>query len=390
MDKAESFKPDLVLFNISNDNKDNCLNLAKEIYAKTKTCFLFVSDPEAACEIEKQDLDYNYYCLIEPFEKDELRDSINSVIDKNKPVSNNDSYDDKEEKRETDDFFSSAVSTQEAEPEIVQAAKTENKPQEMPGHVLKSVIEATHKYSTIDEILSDISGLLQNSLENVDFVSAYTTVNQKAELRCSAGLNDNAAAPRSLNYSNGLAWAAIIAEDIVYIKDINESKYVIEADKQPGFKCCISLPLKQNGLTIGSLNLFSVRDTDAFSDEDMDLLNTSCRQIELTFSYLSKNEELKESEDRFQSLFDKSPVGVLLLDSGYKVYQCNRRIAEILQTTFDKIVGLDIRELGNEKFTSSGRKMLKGSFCRCEFSLKIPGKRKATWLMASLSFGGLK
>lgn len=252
--------------------------------------------------------------------------------------------------------------------------------------ILSSILEATYNLNSVPEILNTVVEVLENSLQSVDFTAVYLTSKQKAELECSKGLTDEFLKDiQSINYSKGLPWASIISESTVNINKVNESKFTTEAEKNIGFQSCISLPIRQNGITIGSLNLFSIQRTNAFSDSEINLLETICRQIEITFSYLGKFEELRQSEQRFQNLFDKSPVGVLLLDSSYKIYQCNRRVAEILQTTFDKIVGLDIREFSNEKFTSSVRKMLKGNFARCEFSLNFPHKKRKVWLLSSLS-----
>lgn len=74
-------------------------------------------------------------------------------------------------------------------------------------------------------------------------------------------MNDLATLPSS----SGLPWASIISEVPEYIKDTNDSKFINDAEKEIGFKSCISLPIRQSGITIGSLNLFSIHSTSAFS-----------------------------------------------------------------------------------------------------------------------------
>jgi PAS domain S-box-containing protein len=300
-------------------------------------------------------------------------------------------HDFKKEESKSLNYFSYFSSKLEGSPEIDNKKDTEINLDELSrlgSHefILSSILEATYNLNSTAEILNTIVEVLENSLVSVDFAAAYLVNNNKAELECSKGLTDEFLTDiQSINHSKGLPWSSIISESTVNINNVNESKFTTEAEREIGFQSCISLPIRQNGITIGSLNLFSIQRTGAFSDAEFNLLETICRQIEIVFSYLGKFEELRQSEQRFQSLFDKSPVGVLLLDNSFKIYQCNRRVAEILQTTFDNIVGFDIREFNNEKFTSSVRKMLKGSFSRCEFSLNIPGKKRKVWLLASLS-----
>ncbi len=391
LDKAAELTPGLVLFNASKENYKKCRDLANEIYTNLKISFLFITDKPTAENFKEEKFDFKYLFIIEPFKKSQLIDGIHSLIDEN----NNGSG--KQETKKTSNsenpigFFVSSVNKEEGKTEASQNENNDIIPKVVPSHndhkpLLKSVLNATYSSNNFNEILNTVATSLQSGLNSVDFVSVYKLEDQKAALICSAGPEDKTInVPSSLNYSKGLPWASIISEDIVFIKDVNNSKYITDTEKQFGVKSCLSVPLKQNGITIGSLSLFSKADTKAYSDEDLEFFDTVSSQIEMTLGYLSKNEKLKQSEDCFKSLFDKSPVGVLLLDNDFRVYQCNRRIAEILQTTFDEIVGMDIRELGNEKFTAASRKMLKGSFTRCEFNIKIAGKRKDLWLMASLS-----
>ncbi len=56
-------------------------------------------------------------------------------------------------------------------------------------------------------------------------------------------------------------------------------------------------------------------------------------------------EALRESEERYRTLFEQAPVGVFLYDMDLRIFALNARFADILQSTVDKVRGLDMTRL---------------------------------------------
>ena len=52
-----------------------------------------------------------------------------------------------------------------------------------------------------------------------------------------------------------------------------------------------------------------------------------------------------DSEQKYRLLFEKSPVGILQFDSNLIITDCNGRFADILRSTKDKLLGLDLHLL---------------------------------------------
>jgi two-component system cell cycle sensor histidine kinase/response regulator CckA len=56
---------------------------------------------------------------------------------------------------------------------------------------------------------------------------------------------------------------------------------------------------------------------------------------------------LRESEQRYHTLFDQSPVGVFMFDKNMVLTDCNERLVEIMRTSRDKLIGIDLTKLRN-------------------------------------------
>ncbi|HOG07509.1 MAG: PAS domain S-box protein [Syntrophales bacterium] len=56
-------------------------------------------------------------------------------------------------------------------------------------------------------------------------------------------------------------------------------------------------------------------------------------------------EALRESEERFRTLFLQAPIGIFIYDRALIVTDCNERFARIVRSSRDRIVGLDLASL---------------------------------------------
>jgi len=73
------------------------------------------------------------------------------------------------------------------------------------------------------------------------------------------------------------------------------------------------------------------------------------------------NKVLQESEEKFRSLFENSPLGVIHIDTSGIVTACNEQLCNILGSSKDKILGFDtLKFLKDEAMLSSIKKALAG------------------------------
>jgi len=69
---------------------------------------------------------------------------------------------------------------------------------------------------------------------------------------------------------------------------------------------------------------------------------------------------LRESEERYRTLFEQSPVGVFLFDRGLRIERFNARFVQILKSTDAALRGLDMRDLRDTRIVPALERALTG------------------------------
>ncbi len=60
------------------------------------------------------------------------------------------------------------------------------------------------------------------------------------------------------------------------------------------------------------------------------------------------DEALRESEERYRTLFEQAPVGVFLFDRSMRITECNLRFVDLVRSSYDRLIGLDIRRIRDQ------------------------------------------
>ncbi len=72
------------------------------------------------------------------------------------------------------------------------------------------------------------------------------------------------------------------------------------------------------------------------------------------------SEALRESEQRYRTLFEQAPVGVFLYDRGFVITEFNSRFVEILRSRAELLRGLDMRRLRDQRLQPTLARALAG------------------------------
>ncbi len=69
---------------------------------------------------------------------------------------------------------------------------------------------------------------------------------------------------------------------------------------------------------------------------------------------------LEESEARYRTLFEQSPIGVFTFDLSRRLVDCNLALVRLLNSSYDKLVGLDLRSLSDTRLLPAIERVLEG------------------------------
>jgi PAS domain S-box-containing protein len=77
--------------------------------------------------------------------------------------------------------------------------------------------------------------------------------------------------------------------------------------------------------------------------------------------------ELKEAEEKYRSIFDYSPLGIMQIDSRGIITTCNQKLAEILNTRVERVTGFDLlKSLKDEDVREATLSVLAGQIAHHE------------------------
>jgi PAS domain S-box-containing protein len=89
----------------------------------------------------------------------------------------------------------------------------------------------------------------------------------------------------------------------------------------------------------------------------------------VSFEAMAEDEltlKLTQSNDWFRALFEQSPMGVFVFDTAMRLTACNARFVQILQTSADAVVGLDLARLRDQSVVPALRSALLGTLSKYE------------------------
>jgi two-component system cell cycle sensor histidine kinase/response regulator CckA len=145
-------------------------------------------------------------------------------------------------------------------------------------------------------------------------------------LRASAGLSD---APPNLRLrpGQGLSEQPLLDGRPHYTPDVTrELRYVPGVN---GGSSEVDVPLKVDGKILGVLVVES-KQVDAFNEDDFAMLTAAANQAAVALERAREHQAVKEAEFRYQSLFDRVPVGLYRTTPAWRFLDANPALVEML------------------------------------------------------------
>ncbi|NOZ93595.1 MAG: PAS domain S-box protein [Acidobacteria bacterium] len=110
----------------------------------------------------------------------------------------------------------------------------------------------------------------------------------------------------------------------------------------PSFVDWIGVPLVVHGETAGVLAVQSYSGDTRFGEYEQTLLT-------VVAGHLARLLELRDSERHYRAIFDHSPAGIFHFDRQLRVTDCNERMAVILDSTRERLIGLELGRLQDRR-----------------------------------------
>ncbi|MGI9534486.1 MAG: hybrid sensor histidine kinase/response regulator, partial [Thermodesulfobacteriota bacterium] len=236
----------------------------------------------------------------------------------------------------------------------------------------------------IDEIMEIVVDSIYNRVDAVDHVSIYQVEGEIARLRSYRGYPDWFIKKiEIIEPPKGATWKCINDRMSIHVNNSDEDKYLGDAAKKVGTKSYISTPIFLHGNPIGCIHIQS-KEISAFDKNEVSFLDSLSQQIANAINTTVQDQALKESEQRYRTLFDQSPVGICMIDKSQKITHCNQSMVDIFQSDFDKIIGLDLNQLSDKTFVPIIEKAMQGHVCSNESYYEASTSSAKLWLNATV------
>ncbi|MBI2395338.1 MAG: PAS domain S-box protein [Deltaproteobacteria bacterium] len=72
------------------------------------------------------------------------------------------------------------------------------------------------------------------------------------------------------------------------------------------------------------------------------------------------NEALRESEERYRTLFEQAPFGVFLYERSLRLTECNAAFVNLVGSSYEELIGLDIRKIRDQRVIPAIERVLEG------------------------------
>jgi PAS domain S-box-containing protein len=251
--------------------------------------------------------------------------------------------------------------------------------------IISAVTRSVHRSINLQEVLENAVDAMSENMEGIDNVFISLVEGEEAVLKAHRGYPEwFIERVRRIPYPKGATWKTITEGKPTYCADVDQDTIIGPAGREVGTKSYLSMPINFEGKAVGAININSLH-KNAFNEEELKLLEIVAQQIEIAINNARVAEALQESEERYRTLFDQSPVGVYIYDKEFRIIQCNERMAQILHSSYDRIVGLDMKNLKDKGFMPVMERTLRGEFCREERFYEATNSGAKLWLSLSLS-----
>lgn len=208
--------------------------------------------------------------------------------------------------------------------------------------IIYEITNAVHEAQNLHELMKYIHQKLKQLIhvKNI-FLAIYNKAENTFDLPYFVDENDNYA---SIPDTKSLSHYVLKSDEGILLNDEEINDLIVNGNvnriASPA-KCWMGIPLKIKNETFGVLVLQDYVSNDAYSDDDLHLMEMISKQIAMSVRLQKNRDALKESEQRFRLLADATNEAVFISHKGICI-DANKGACKLLGYTLQEFTGSNL------------------------------------------------
>ncbi len=235
--------------------------------------------------------------------------------------------------------------------------------------IINTIASSVHSTVDFEEVIKLTVKNTRQNIRNADMLAIYFVEGKKAVMKASYGHPDwYNERVHSIPYPKGLTWKTIIDGKTNYVHDADQDSAIGDSGKEAGIKSYISMPLKSSGDTIGCITIASLR-KNAFTKEEVSLLESVAKQIEMALLNAKYVDEIKSNERRLKALVGSADEIVFEFDEQGTCLGIWTENEELLVKPKEELLGGRIHEFFEKEMADSFVKAIRRVIKKQKFEI---------------------
>ena len=159
--------------------------------------------------------------------------------------------------------------------------------------IINSITQSVHRSINLNDVLENAIESIEENLDLAVHVSIYLVENDNAVMRAHRGHPDwFIKKVKKIPYSKGFTWKTILDARTIYCPDVDKENAIGPAGRKVGTKSYVAVPLFNNDVVVGALNIHSF-EKNSFITDDVNTLEIVGKQISIAIANAQKTEDLQ-------------------------------------------------------------------------------------------------